>query len=329
MITGATQTCFKFLQQHIAIPDNLALDYNPQALAHAKKPIRILWAHYAHDQPIYLNTDWHRITHIVCVSNWQRQQFLQHFDIPEDKISVIPNGVADYFTPTYPKTKTLIYASAPYRGLKYIKYIFSRVQQHHPDATLKIFTGMSLHGGEDTPEQLAIYQDLRATPGVIFSQPIAHEQLAREFSTAAVLCYPNNWEETSCVTLLEAMASGCIPVTSDIGALPETAHGHGVQVPMRGIYTNSGWQVTRQFLDDFSQAVTTVLNNYSYNQCETVANYSRTQHSWDKLAQQWKELFETLSQRNINDSKSINSNFSTAIWRTHSSRSQGLGTCIQ
>ena len=144
MISGATQSGFKFLQEHLTLPNNVELDFDPHKLTLSKKEIKILWAHYAHDQPIFLNVDWLKIDHIVCVSNWQKQQFLKYLKVSPNKISVIRNGGADYFLPAIKKEKTLIYASTPFRGLKYLPQIFKLVLNNHPDAKLKVFSGMKL-----------------------------------------------------------------------------------------------------------------------------------------------------------------------------------------
>ena len=124
MISGATQSSFKFLFEHIKVPDDIEINYLPNELVNSNRTIKILWAHYNCDQQIYLNVDWEKITHVVCVSNWEKEQFVKYIKIPEEKITVIRNGGADYFQPSQNKSKTLIYTSTPFRGLKNFLYIF-------------------------------------------------------------------------------------------------------------------------------------------------------------------------------------------------------------
>ena len=119
MISGATQSGFHFLQEHINFPTDTSVDFDPHKLINSNKQIKILWAHYAHDQPIFLNVNWDNITHIVCVSNWQKQQFIKYLKIPKDKISVIRNGGADYFTYKQKTNKTYIISSAVNIGHRY------------------------------------------------------------------------------------------------------------------------------------------------------------------------------------------------------------------
>lgn len=294
MISGATESCFVFLQQHITFPNSVAVDFDPHRLVRAAEPIKILWAHYAHDQQIFVNANWSKITHVVCVSNWQKQQFIKYLQVPEHQITVIRNGAADYFAPGAHKTKTLIYASTPFRGLKYLPAIFRRVLIRHPDAQLRVFSGMTLYGQLDTTEFEQIYQDLRATPNTVYSEPIAHQDLAAEFKSAAVLAYPNTWEETSCVTLIEAMRSGCWPVITNIGALPETSLGFGSVVPLTAEYDPSGWIPNDSFLDCYADEVCQVLDNYKYTNTQTMARVACDHYDWSKIATEWQQLIDQL-----------------------------------
>ena len=296
MISGATQTCFYFLQKHIKFPNSVEVDYDPHRLLKSTKQLKILWAHYAHDQPIFLDVKWNQITHIVCVSNWQKSQFVKYLKVPEQKITVIRNGVADYFKFSNNKEKTLIYASTPFRGLKYLPYIFRRVLSKHPDAKLKVFSGMKLYGQEDSLDFKQIYHSLQHTPNTYYSEPIPHEELAKEFQKAMILAYPNIWEETSCVTLIEAMASGCYPVISDIGALPETANGYGNVVKLTAEYNSAGWIPDTHFLDNFADELVHALNIYDQINTEYMSTEIRSYYDWKLIAVEWKKLLDKLTQ---------------------------------
>lgn len=296
MISGATQSCFYFLQKHIKFPNTVEIDYDPNRLVKSTKQIKILWAHYAHDQPIFLNVDWSSITHIVCVSDWQKKQFVKYLQVPDKKITVIRNGVADYFKFSPIKDKTLIYASTPFRGLKYLPYIFRKVLTKHPDAKLKVFSGMKLYGQSDTAEYNQIYQSLRDTPNTYYSAPITHTELAKELQKAMILAYPNVWEETSCVTLIEAMASGCYPVITDIGALPETANSYGSIVKLTAKYDASGWIPDNQFLDNFADELIHALNIYDQTNSKNMATHIQSHHDWKSITIEWKKLLDKLTQ---------------------------------
>jgi hypothetical protein len=294
MISGATESSYKFLFEHLKVPEDVEIDHIPNRLIQSNKPIKILWAHSNIDQPMYLGTDWGKITHVVCVSKWEKEQFLKYSPVPESKITVIRNGVADYFY-TGKKEKTLIYASTPFRGLEYLPYIFTRVLEKHPDAKLKVFSAMNLYGLEDSIEQKKLYKELMSLPNTEYSPAISHTELADEFAKAYIFAYPNTWEETFCVALAEAMISGCIPVISDIGALPETSMGFGEIVKMTGKNSPSGWIPDRIFLDNFANKIIWVLDKYKYNSSKE--NSFKEYYSWESISKEWLQLLNKLTNK--------------------------------
>ena len=294
MLSGATQSSFKFLYGHFTPPENVAIDFNPHTLIQSKKEIKILWAHYNCDQQIYVNTNWKKITHLVCVSNWEKEQFVKHLKIPKEKITVIRNGGAEYFQPSPNKTKTLIYTSTPFRGLKYLPYIFAKVLQKHPDAKLKVFSGMNLYGQEND-EYEPLYQELKLMPNVEYSKAIPHEELVQHYQDAAVFCYPNMWEETSCVSLIEAMRCGCYPIVSNIGALPETSGGYGSLIKMIGENRANGWKPTKEFCDNFALEIVSVLDTYKYN--SDISEFACKHYDWKTIALEWRELIDKLNNK--------------------------------
>lgn len=302
MISGATQSSFKFLSEYFTPPDNVKISFNPKELLLSDSKIKILWAHYNCDQPIYLNTDWDKITHIVCVSEWEKDQFVKHLGIPKNKITVIRNGGADYFIPGK-KTKTLIYTSTPFRGLENMPYIFSRVLEKHPDAKLKVFSGMNLYGDENDI-YTHIYEKLSRLPNVEYSKAIPHIDLVKHYQESLIFCYPNTWEETSCVSLIEAMRCGCYPILSDIGALPETSAGFGRLVKMEGRSVSSGWKPTVNFLNRFSDEIIDVLDNYKYD--EGISVFACKHYNWEAIAKEWICLVERLIKEEDTMSYEIN-----------------------
>ena len=72
-----------------------------------------------------------------------------------------------------------------------------------------------------------------------------------------VLAYPNTVAETSCISVMEAMASGCRIVTSNLGALPETTAGFARLVPNIGRASRA---FVRQFIDQTVEVLRDCVN---------------------------------------------------------------------
>ena len=98
MKSGATESSYQFLSQHYKFPEDVEVAHLPQEIIKSKKKYKILWAHHAYDQPVFLNFDHNTVDHIVSPSHWAKEQLVRFLKVPKEKISVIPNGVSDKFT---------------------------------------------------------------------------------------------------------------------------------------------------------------------------------------------------------------------------------------
>ena len=149
MKSGATESCFYYLAQHYKFPENVDVRRTTYEIIQSNKQYKIIWAHDNCDQAGHATLPQHvdKIDKIVCVSNWEREQYIKYNRAPAEKLTVIPNGVDDMFRPSgKPKSKTCIFFSAPHKGITPLVPIWKEVIKHHPDAKLKVFSSMSLYG---------------------------------------------------------------------------------------------------------------------------------------------------------------------------------------
>lgn len=317
MKSGATESSFYYLAQHYTFPENVDVKRTTNEIIKSDKQYKIIWAHDNCDQmghkdlPQYVN----KIDGIVCVSNWEREQYIKYKRAPAEKLHVIPNGVHDMFRPSgKPKSKTCIFFSAPHKGVAPLVPIWKEVIKHHPDAKLKVFSSMSLYGdiqpGEGDNETItgpnglepspfvSVYKELQKLPGVEYSPCIDREELLPHIQDAAFYIHPNVWEETFCVSLAEAMSCGCFPITTDMGALPETANGIGKFIPMSGKNTPRGWIPDETFHKNFAEEMIRALHFFDvardeyYQASELISNYAIENYNWKRVAGLWKRYIE-------------------------------------
>ena len=263
----------------------------------ARTPI-ILWTQHAADQPAVqpLTSEAQRrhFAAIAFVSQWQRYQYAESFSIDIDRTAVMRNAVAPVFLTTEParldyRRPVLAYTSTPFRGLDLlIERIFPRLRQAMPETTLKVFSSMAVYQMKDDVDRAhygRLYDLCRNTPGVEYRGSIAQPELAVELSRTTMLAYPNHFAETSCIALLEALASGCMAITSRLGALPESTGAWGQLLVVDG-----NWDA---YCDLFVEAALETLQSAADN--PTAANERRAAQiaavrrdmSWSDRAKEW------------------------------------------
>jgi len=300
MKSGATETSYLYLQEHYSFPENVFVSHLPEEIKKSNHQYKILWAHHAYDQPVLLNFDHNTVNHIVSPSQWNKDQLVRFLNVPEHKISVIPNGVAEMFQHSTQKTKTMIFTSIPYKGLEVLSKVIPMISQVHNDVKFKIFSSMSLYG--PTNDQfIELYEYLKTFPNVEYSSVIDREELVQHYQDAAFFIHPNIWEETFGVSMIEAMKCGAYPIITNIGALAEVAgEKNATVVPIEGENTSKGWKVTENFLINFANACCLALDYYDkepefYQEVSKIlSDYVTERYDWRRIAEQWRNLINNL-----------------------------------
>jgi glycosyltransferase involved in cell wall biosynthesis len=263
----------------------------------------ILWSQHAHDQPavqaLHDAAERQAYDQIVLVSDWQRQQFLEEFDLDPARTMVLRNAIGPAFTALFAdnipilaqkaQPPVLAYTSTPFRGLDVLLDAFPRIRRAVPEVILKLFSSMQVYQVPQAEEEArygTLYRRCRDTEGVEYIGSLPQPELADHLRAASVLAYPNTFAETSCIAVLEAMASGCRVVTSDLGALPETSAGFARLIPRNG--DSAG------YLDHFVEETVRVLQEGTATDPADVEKCLRrqveqiNQHStWPVQAQEW------------------------------------------
>ncbi|HXE54192.1 MAG TPA: glycosyltransferase family 4 protein [Tepidisphaeraceae bacterium] len=213
-----------------------------QVRAVAPQARLIFWTQHAVDQPWVQFLREPRGSQLfdgyALVSEWQRAKFIQTFALPIERTVVMRNAVGFAFESMFTSGESILaaksrppvlaYTSTPFRGLDVLLDAFPMIRQTVPDVRLKVFSSMRVYQTpveQETAYFGELYRRCLATPGVEYVGSVAQPELARAMRQVSMLSYPNTFAETSCIAVMEALASGCRVVTSDLAALPETAAG--------------------------------------------------------------------------------------------------------
>lgn len=170
---------------------------------------------------------------IVCVSAFQAAKFPQEL---QPKVVVARNGLdPEFFVDGDNVNTRFVYGSAPNRGLRHLLRAWPLVRAALPSAELFVFYGFTPAFEAWGHQRIDDYDNwradlderLRSTPGVTYVGLVDHRTLASAYAGAGFYLYPTAYPETSCISLMKAMANGAIPITSRFegSALRETAGG--------------------------------------------------------------------------------------------------------
>lgn len=214
---------------------------------------------------------------IVFVSDWQRQKYLREFGLPPEKCHVIRNAIEPIPTHTKPTGKIrLIYTSTPWRGLD--RLIAAYRQLNRDDVDLVVYSGTKIYGQAFHEQSGAkfqpLYDALKTLPNCTHYDLASNAEVRQALTETHILAYPNTWEETSCLSAIEALAAGCKVVTTKNGALPETC----------------GDWADYATVDDFAAALDRAINEYEYNPAQ-VAHYNSA-YGWDARVCEWEKFLD-------------------------------------
>ncbi|MFM7346663.1 MAG: glycosyltransferase family 4 protein [Tagaea sp.] len=216
--------------------------------AHAAVPI-FAWAHNvfvpgsAEDSALKALT--HPRDRILCVSNWHKANFASYGVAPE-RIVVLRNAIGPAFEDLFAPGESVLaakarppraaFASVPYKGLKQALAFFKDLRGQRGDVTLDLFSSFDFYPDNNffrhQPSWKIVAHEARKQEGVVSHGNVPQGELARALKAALLLFYPNVAAETASIATMEAMAAGCVVVTTALGALPETTGEFGILAPV-------------------------------------------------------------------------------------------------
>jgi glycosyltransferase involved in cell wall biosynthesis len=176
-----------------------------------------------------------KITRIIFKSQFHRSLCP---NLPDQKTAIIPNGL-DFalLDGDGPKDSyLLINTSSADRSMSVLPKLFLEVKRHVPQARLQWAYGwelFKLYNAHDRAKLEWMYQiqEEMYDAGIETLGHLTQAAVAKLYRRAAILAYPTDFPEIDCISARKAQACGCVPVTSDFGALAETVQ-FGVKVPI-------------------------------------------------------------------------------------------------
>lgn len=256
--------------------------------------LRILWCQdvLPPGLPVATWPSW--VDQVVFVSEWHREETVRRWPEIRSISAVLRNSVdldlvAACRSPER-DPNLLVHLSRPERGLRALLQAWPSIRARATDARLSVARYRSFNepaGSQIEAFCLRTDAAVQATEGAShvgnLSKPALYELLSR----AALLVYPAEFDETSCIAAIEAQACGTPVVAVRRGALPETL------APGACVLVEPG----SEMVGDFSDRVVELL--FDPRRREEMGRAGREHAatlSSPRVAEQWERLLLALAE---------------------------------
>ena len=215
------------------------------------------------------------------------------FDIPTERSIVIKNGVTS-FPEVKPYKKgdpiKIIFHPTPWRGLNVILLAMQMVK--NPLVKLDVYSSCQVYGDDfakaNDHHYVELYKQAAELPNVNYIGYKPNEYILENLNKYHMFAFPSIWEETFCISALEAMAAGLYTIVTNYGALFETCAEFPVYVNYVKDY--------KKLAQDFAYAIDAVANvlheQASTDHLKFQQTYVKKFYTWENQAARWNNFLE-------------------------------------
>ena len=277
-----------YLSSHRSIPQVPV--FHDLAYEHYPKDIAPWASRYCRKySPIYAK----RAAHLLTVSEFSKQDIVDRYQVPKDRISVVYNGASRVFHPLSPDEKHLVRREFS-GGKPYFHFVGTLHPRKNIEHLLRAFD--RFRDQVDTPVQLLLvgrkgwqyegamrtFEAMKHKEDVHFTGFVSDKDLNRLYGASLGLCYVPYLEGFG-IPLLEAMQSEVPIICSKLTAMPEVAGDAGILVDPFS-------------LEEISEAMLRVFGEEKLrNNLIEAGKVQREKFSWDRTYERvWGVLKEFL-----------------------------------
>lgn len=263
--------------------------------------INILWWHHYIDQPsIQLLKNKNLVNlldAIVFVSNWQKNEFLNYFNLPKEKCHVIKNAInIKKIKKNKSKEKIkLIYTSTPWRGLNVLANSILYLNKIRNDFHLDVYSSTEIYGekfhNKNKKFFVNFFKELKKIPNINSYGYIQNKDIITKLKDADIFVYPTTSNETFCIAALEALAMGCLTFTTNWGAFKELGEDY--------IETIEFETDLNKLSVNYAKKLNILMDRYKAGEYDekliSQSDYYAKKYSWSERAKEWNKFFEKLT----------------------------------
>lgn len=225
-----------------------------------------------------------KLDHILTVSQQSRQDIVQAFVCPAEKITVIPNGIDTEVFKPIPQIKrkawqliTTASSDQPLKGLSILLNALAQLREEFPQLQLLVVGKLKPDG--ITEKEL---KSLKLVDCVEFKSGITTEDVVKAYAESRIAVVPSLYEGFG-LPAGEALACGIPLICSDGGALPE-------------VVGDAAFMVEAGDVKALAQAIKQLLtNDDDYKKFSALGRSHSLQHlSWQIVGEQLTDYYRQI-----------------------------------
>lgn len=227
-----------------------------------------------------------KLRQVFTLTAWHKEYFDQIFPSLRSLTAPLHYGIEfpdQGSLPRLQRPQRFIYSSFANRGLEILLQMWPRIRACIPDAILDVYADLKHTWTlQHYPDMMKRIETLVRQPGIRCHGWVDKPTLYEAWARADIWLYPCIFQETFCLTALEAAASETLVITSDLAALRDTVGDRGLQI--------AGDPRSREWQDEAIQYLERVVQNPAF-----FVSYLRRNKEWAD-AHTWKNQAARLEQ---------------------------------
>jgi glycosyltransferase involved in cell wall biosynthesis len=162
----------------------------------------------------------------------------------------------------------------------------------NPDIELDVYSSTEVYGDAfkkvNDQHYQELYEQAKQLKNVNYIGYKPNEYIKQNLHKYDLFVYPSIWEETFCISLVEAMAAGLYCVTTNYGALFET----GGEFPMYIPYSDNYESLAIKFAAGIDVAAQSLQAPGIKDHLQMQIDYVNRFYSWDAKAISWTRFLQ-------------------------------------